>query len=35
MMNTIAVSNETKSQFIRTTKDGRQIRYNLQVIQQP
>ncbi|KAL1795779.1 hypothetical protein ACET3X_006003 [Alternaria dauci] len=34
-MNTIAVSNETKSQFIRTTKDGRQIRYNLQVIQQP
>jgi hypothetical protein len=31
----IVVSNETKSQSIRTTKDGRQIRYNLQVIQQP
>jgi hypothetical protein len=31
----IAVSNETKSQSVRTTKDGRTIRYNLQVIQQP
>lgn len=31
----IAVSNETKSSSVRTTKDGRQIRYNLQVIQQP
>lgn len=35
MASTIAVSNETKSSSIRTTKDGRQIRYNLQVIQQP
>jgi hypothetical protein len=35
MIPNIAVSHETKSQFIRTTKDGRQIRYNLQVIQQP
>lgn len=34
-MATIAVSNETKSSSVRTTKDGRQIRYNLQVIQQP
>ncbi|KAH8716896.1 velvet factor-domain-containing protein [Phaeosphaeriaceae sp. PMI808] len=35
MATTIAVSNETKSSSVRTTKDGRQIRYNLQVIQQP
>jgi len=35
MMSNIAVSHENKSQFIRTTKDGRTIRYNLQVIQQP
>lgn len=35
MASTIAVSNETKSTSVRTTKDGRQIRYNLQVIQQP
>ncbi|CAO2648266.1 Nn.00g075330.m01.CDS01 [Neocucurbitaria sp. VM-36] len=35
MASTIAVSNETKSSSHRTTKDGRQIRYNLQVIQQP
>ncbi|OAL55133.1 hypothetical protein IQ07DRAFT_607587 [Pyrenochaeta sp. DS3sAY3a] len=35
MASTIAVSNETKSSSVRTTKDGRQIRYNLQVIQQP
>ncbi|CAE7196078.1 Sexual development activator VeA [Pyrenophora teres f. teres] len=34
-MSNIVVSNETKSQSVRTTKDGRQIRYNLQVIQQP
>jgi len=32
---TLVVSNETKSTSLRTTKDGRQIRYNLQVIQQP
>jgi len=31
----IAVSNETKSTSVRETKDGRQIRYTLQVIQQP
>ncbi|KAI8943632.1 velum formation- protein [Plenodomus lindquistii] len=31
----IAVANETKSTYLRTTKDGRQIRYSLQVIQQP
>ncbi|KAF2855142.1 hypothetical protein T440DRAFT_204921 [Plenodomus tracheiphilus IPT5] len=31
----IVVSNETKSTYLRTTKDGRQIRYALQVIQQP
>jgi hypothetical protein len=35
MASTIAVSNETKSSSVRTTKDGRTIRYNLQVIQQP
>lgn len=35
MASTIAVSNETKSSSVRTTKDGRSIRYNLQVIQQP
>ncbi|KAH4710700.1 hypothetical protein HBI31_129220 [Parastagonospora nodorum] len=35
MASTIAVSNETKSSSIRTTKDGRTIRYSLQVIQQP
>ncbi|KAF1944908.1 hypothetical protein EJ02DRAFT_72108 [Clathrospora elynae] len=35
MASTIPVSNETKSQSIRTTKDGRQLRYDLQVIQQP
>lgn len=35
MASTIAVSNETKSTSVRTTKDGRSIRYNLQVIQQP
>lgn len=35
MASTIAVSNETKSTSVRTTKDGRQIRYSLQVIQQP
>ena len=35
MASTIAVSNETKSSSVRTTKDGRNIRYNLQVIQQP
>lgn len=34
-MSNIVVNNETKSQSVRTTKDGRQIRYNLQVIQQP
>ncbi|KAF2128911.1 hypothetical protein P153DRAFT_28118 [Dothidotthia symphoricarpi CBS 119687] len=34
-MATIAVANETKSTSVRTTKDGRQVRYNLQVIQQP
>ncbi|EOA86036.1 uncharacterized protein SETTUDRAFT_177499 [Exserohilum turcica Et28A] len=34
-MSNIVVPNETKSQSVRTTKDGRQIRYNLQVIQQP
>ncbi|KAF2878348.1 velvet factor-domain-containing protein [Massariosphaeria phaeospora] len=31
----IQVTNETKSTTVRTTKDGRQIRYSLQVIQQP
>ncbi|KAH7073657.1 velvet factor-domain-containing protein [Paraphoma chrysanthemicola] len=35
MASTIAVHNETKSSSVRTTKDGRQIRYSLQVIQQP
>ncbi|KAJ4369631.1 velum formation- protein [Neocucurbitaria cava] len=35
MASTIAVSNETKSSSVRTTKDGRQIRYSMQVIQQP
>jgi hypothetical protein len=35
MATTIPVSNETKSSAARTTKDGRQIRYALQVIQQP
>jgi hypothetical protein len=35
MASTIPVSNETKSSSVRTTKDGRQIRYDLQVIQQP
>ncbi len=35
MASTISVSNETKSTFVRTTKDGRQIRYSMQVIQQP
>jgi hypothetical protein len=35
MASIIAVSNETKSSSVRTTKDGRTIRYNLQVIQQP
>lgn len=35
MATTIPVSNETKSSSVRTTKDGRQIRYDLQVIQQP
>ncbi|KAF1828795.1 hypothetical protein BDW02DRAFT_204733 [Decorospora gaudefroyi] len=35
MAGNIVVSNETKSSSVRTTKDGRQIRYNLQVIQQP
>jgi hypothetical protein len=35
MASTISVSNETKSSSVRTTKDGRTIRYNLQVIQQP
>jgi hypothetical protein len=35
MASTIDVSNETKSTSIRTTKDGRNIRYNLLVIQQP
>lgn len=35
MASIIAVSNETKSSAVRTTKDGRQIRYALQVIQQP
>lgn len=34
-MATIAVANETKSTSVRTTKDNRTIRYNLQVIQQP
>jgi hypothetical protein len=31
----LPVSNETKNSSVRTTKDGRQIRYTLQVIQQP
>jgi hypothetical protein len=31
----IPVSNETKNTTHRTTKDGRRIRYDLQVIQQP
>ncbi|KAF2250483.1 hypothetical protein BU26DRAFT_264100 [Trematosphaeria pertusa] len=35
MASIIPVSNETKSSAVRTTKDGRQIRYSLQVIQQP
>jgi hypothetical protein len=35
MASTIAVSNETKSSSIRQTKDGRRIRYDMQVIQQP
>lgn len=35
MASIIPVSNETKSSAVRTTKDGRQIRYALQVIQQP
>jgi hypothetical protein len=35
MASTIDVSNETKSSSVRTTKDGRTIRYNLLVIQQP
>ncbi|KAF2640707.1 hypothetical protein P280DRAFT_507332 [Massarina eburnea CBS 473.64] len=35
MASIIPVANETKSSSIRTTKDGRQIRYALQVIQQP
>jgi hypothetical protein len=35
MTSIIPVSNETKSSAVRTTKDGRQIRYALQVIQQP
>ncbi|PVI08486.1 hypothetical protein DM02DRAFT_510121 [Periconia macrospinosa] len=35
MASILQVSNETKSSSVRTTKDGRQIRYALQVIQQP
>lgn len=35
MASTIAVPNETRSSSVRTTKDGRSIRYSLQVIQQP
>jgi hypothetical protein len=35
MASLIAVSNETESSSVRTTKDGRNIRYNLKVIQQP
>ncbi|OAG01814.1 uncharacterized protein CC84DRAFT_222445 [Paraphaeosphaeria sporulosa] len=35
MASTIAVPNETCSSSVRTTKDGRSIRYSLQVIQQP
>jgi hypothetical protein len=35
MASTIAVTNETRSSSVRTTKDGRSIRYSLQVIQQP
>lgn len=35
MASIIPVSNETKSSAVRTTKDGRTIRYALQVIQQP
>ncbi|KAJ4289834.1 velum formation- protein [Kalmusia sp. IMI 367209] len=35
MASLIAVTNETKSSAVRTTKDGRSIRYSLQVIQQP
>jgi len=35
MATIIPVPNETKSSSMRTTKDGRQIRYSLQVIQQP
>ncbi|KAF2688614.1 hypothetical protein K458DRAFT_149818 [Lentithecium fluviatile CBS 122367] len=34
-MSTISVPNETKSSAVRTTKDGRQIRYSMTVIQQP
>ncbi|PSN68512.1 hypothetical protein BS50DRAFT_367650 [Corynespora cassiicola Philippines] len=34
-MATIPVHNETKSSAVRSTKDGRQIRYQLNVIQQP
>jgi hypothetical protein len=34
-MSSIAVNNETKSHFTRSTRDGRQIRYSLSVIQQP
>lgn len=35
MASTIQVANETRSSSVRTTKDGRSIRYSLQVIQQP
>ncbi|KAF1961343.1 hypothetical protein CC80DRAFT_235741 [Byssothecium circinans] len=35
MASIIPVSNETSSTSVRTTKDGRQIRYALKVIQQP
>ncbi|KAL1602370.1 velum formation-related protein [Paraconiothyrium brasiliense] len=35
MASTISVPNETRSSSVRTTKDGRNIRYSLQVIQQP
>ncbi|KAF1966410.1 hypothetical protein BU23DRAFT_486664 [Bimuria novae-zelandiae CBS 107.79] len=35
MASTIAVTNETRSTSVRTTKDGRSIRYSLHVIQQP
>lgn len=35
MANVLAVSNETKSSTSRVTKEGRQLTYEMEVIQQP